>query len=58
MTDMKRITVSLTDEIDDEIKTIRDNDRTRMSYSAAIRMLVVRGLEAYRAAQTQTQEQV
>lgn len=53
MTDMKRITVSLTDEIDDEIKAIRNSDRTRMSYSAAIRMLVVRGLEAYRAAKAE-----
>lgn len=56
MTDMKRITVSLTDDIDEAIREIRASEHKRLSYSAAIRMLVERGLEVYKTAEEQPNE--
>ena len=46
MTDMKRITVSLTDEIIAAIAEIKETERFKScTYSEIIRILVQRGLE-------------
>lgn len=46
MTDMKRITVSLTDEIVEALDALKQTDKYKsFSYSELIRILVQRGLE-------------
>ena len=47
MTDMKRITIALTDDLDAAIIAMRKNDEyVRCSYAEIIRRLVSAGLEA------------
>jgi len=51
MTDMKRITISLTDEIDNAIVELKKTDEFRdATYSSIIRKLVERGLKAKKEA--------
>ena len=50
MTDMKRITVSLTDELDEEILALKNTEPfKKASYSAIIRALLYHGIEAEKA---------
>ena len=47
MTEMRRVTISLPDEIDEEVLELKKQDRfVRCSYSEIIRMLLQAGLEA------------
>lgn len=53
MTNMKRITVSLTDEIDAAIEELKKDDQfSKLSYSAIIRLLAERGIEVVHQAET------
>lgn len=53
MTDMKRITVSFPDEIDDAIIELRKTDEfSRCSYSEIIRRLVRRSLDKHEREQS------
>lgn len=46
MTDMKRVTISVPDEIDDAVLGLRKTDLfCRCSYSEIVRRLITRGLE-------------
>lgn len=46
MTDMRRVTIALPDEIDREIYELRKSDKfVKCSYSEIIRQLVVAGLD-------------
>ena len=50
MTDMKRITISLPDEIEEAIDALKKTEEFRdASYSSIIRQLVERGLKAKEA---------
>lgn len=50
MTDMKRITISLPDEIEEAIDELKKTEEFRdASYSSIIRQLVERGLKAKEA---------
>ena len=45
MTDMKRVTISVTDSIDKKVVSLRKDDRfVRCSYSELVRMLLEVGL--------------
>ena len=47
MTDMRRVTVSLPDEIDRRILELKKDDKyIRLSYAEVVRQLLERGLEA------------
>ncbi len=47
MTDMKRVTVSIPDELDKKILELRKDDRfIRCSYSEIVRCMLLAGLEA------------
>lgn len=47
MTEMRRVTILLPDEIDAKVLELRENDRfIRCSYSEIVRMLLQVGLEA------------
>lgn len=47
MTDMRRVTISLPDEIDRRILELKKDDKyIRLSYSEVVRQLLERGLEA------------
>jgi Arc/MetJ-type ribon-helix-helix transcriptional regulator len=51
MTDMKRITISVTDEIDKAVEELKKTDEFRDApYSSIIRQLVERGLKAKKEA--------
>ena len=51
MTDMKRITISVTDEIDKAVEELKKTDEFRDApYSGIIRQLVERGLKAKKEA--------
>lgn len=54
MTDMRRVTVSLPDELDKHILEARKDDRfIRCSYSEIVRQLLERGIETYKAEKPQ-----
>lgn len=47
MTDMRRVTIPLPDEIDRRILELKKDDKyIRLSYAEVVRQLLVRGLEA------------
>ena len=47
MTDMRRVTISLPDEIDCRILELKKDDKyIRLSYSEVVRQLLERGLDA------------
>lgn len=47
MTDMRRVTISLPDEIDRRILELKKDDRyIRLSYAEVVRKLLERGLES------------
>ena len=47
MTDMRRVTIALPDEIDRRILELKKDDRfVRLSYAEIVRRLLERGLEA------------
>ena len=49
MTDMRRVTISLPDEIDRRILELKKDDRyIRLSYAEVVRKLLERGLETDR----------
>lgn len=51
VTDMKRITISVTDEIDKAVEELKKTDEFRDApYSSIIRQLVERGLKAKKEA--------
>ena len=52
MTDMKRVTISVTDEIDRRIIDLRKDPRfERCSYAEIVRQVLVMGMENYDAEQ-------
>lgn len=47
MTDMRRVTIPLPDELDRRILELKKDDKyIRLSYAEVVRQLLVRGLEA------------
>lgn len=57
MTDMKRITVSLTDKLDEEILALKNTEPfKKASYSEIIRFLLYHGIEAERAKKGQRKD--
>ena len=51
MTDMKRVTISLPENIDKRILELRKDDRfVRCSYSEIVRQILEQGLESAKAA--------
>ncbi len=57
MTDMKRLTVSFPDEINDAIYALRKTDEfSRCSYSEIIRRLVQRALDQQQSASSRAAE--
>ena len=54
MTDMKRVTISVTDSIDKKVVSLRKDDRfVRRSYSELVRMLLAVGPSEVAAGTTQ-----
>lgn len=50
MTDMRRVTISLPEEIDKQILELRKDDRfVRCSYAAIVRQMLERGLDTARS---------
>lgn len=54
MTDMRRVTVSLPDDLDKQILELRKDDRfIRCSYSEIVRQMLDRGFSTFSAEQSQ-----
>lgn len=54
MTDMRRVTVSLPDELDKQILELRKDDRfIRCSYSEIVRQMLDRGFSAFSTERSQ-----
>lgn len=55
MTDMRRVTISLPDELDKKILELKRNDRfVRCSYSEIVRQLMEHGYQMFEAERAQS----
>lgn len=58
MTDMRRVTISLPDELDKKILELKRNDRfVRCSYSEIVRQLMEHGYQMFEAERAQDSSQ-